>query len=46
MVGWPLQGYPLACQTTFGMMSVLSHPKVHDPSHKLPRIGGHPACPC
>ena len=45
MVGQPLSGSPLACQTKFGMLSVLPHLKVHDPSHKPPQIEGGSACP-
>ena len=44
MVGQPHPGSP-HYQTKFGMLSTLPHPKVHDPSHKPPRIGERLAYP-
>ena len=38
MGGWPHPGSPHACQTKFAMLSTLPHLKVHDSSHKPPRI--------
>ena len=42
-VGRPHSGSPHACQTKFGMLSTLPHPKVHNQSHKPPRIEEFPA---
>ena len=45
MVGRPYPGSSHAFQTKFGTLSTLPHPKVHDPSHKLPQIEERPTYP-
>ena len=45
LVGRPHPGSPYAFQTKFGMLTTPPHPKVHDPSHKPPRIEERPTYP-